>query len=82
MSDGQLLKNFHKKTKQSLFLGKEDIQKKDIHHQLEAQKMHLTLAQENKHWIAITCVHNNTILTSTEIHTTIVQLLKEKGIIK
>lgn len=61
--------------------------KKDIHESEkpyleEAQKVYLSLATRDKHWLVINCVDKNKNLkTKQEIHREIVNLLKEKNII-
>lgn len=70
-----------KRTKSKYLEGKEDIHEQNIAYRQEVEKMYLSLAEKNKHWVKIDCVENNELLSIELIHKKILQVLKEKEII-
>lgn len=63
--------------------GQKDEAEKDIKHQQEAIAMYQRFAKKYKHWVVIECVDEEGQLLSKEaIHSKILTVLKEKGIIK
>lgn len=59
----------------------EDIAEADPGHRNAAEQMYLSLAGKRKHWVIIECVENGALLTKEEIHTKIIDTLRNKGII-
>lgn len=59
-----------------------DIAEADVKHRQEAEKMYLSLAKNKRKWVKIDCVKNGKILPKKIIHDRIVEVLKERRIIK
>lgn len=59
-----------------------DIAEKDIKHRQEAEKMYLWLAKNKRKWVKIDCCQNDKILPKKVIHDRIVEVLKERKVIK
>lgn len=58
--------------------GKQDIQERNHTHRQEVEKMYLSLANSNQHWIKIDCTQDSKLLSPQEIHEQIIETLKPR----
>lgn len=71
-----------KKSKKKNNDGKKDEAEKDVLHQQESIDMYKRFAKKYKHWVVVDCVEDGKLLSKTKIHKKIIEVLKEKKIIK
>ena len=71
-----------KKSKKKNNNGLKDEAEKDVSHQKESIAMYQRFAKKYKHWVIIECVEDGKLLSKTKIHKKIIEVLKDKKIIK
>lgn len=61
---------------------KKDIHESNIKYQVDTAKVYLQLAQAEKNWVVLNCLENRRMRSPQQIHEEIMQVLKEKRILK
>ena len=58
-----------------------DIHEKDLLYRQDVEKIYLDLSKRYKHWLRIDCVVDGKLLSPTEIHKKVVEVLQERKIL-
>lgn len=71
-----------KKKGERAYLGdRKDILEADLHHRQASEEMYLALSKKRKNWVLIECVKDGSILSKEEIHSQIIEVLRQKKLI-
>jgi dTMP kinase len=78
----EAIKLREKETNKEYLKGKvKDIHEEDINHLIAAEKTYLYLSKKYPHWVKIECIEKGKLLSIEDIHTKVIQALKERNIL-